>query len=129
MAQCIRFHENGSPDVLKLEMVDLPPPGPGEARVRHSAVGVNFIDTYHRTGLYKMPLPSGIGKEAAGLVEAVGEGVTSVKAGDRVAVFAPNTIETFEVQFAAWRLGAVFVPLNWRLAVPELRATSDSLHR
>ena len=84
MAQCIRFHENGSPDVLKLEMVDLPPPGPGEARVRHSAVGVNFIDTYHRTGLYKMPLPSGIGKEAAGLVEAVGEGVTSVKAGDRV---------------------------------------------
>ncbi len=84
MAQSIRFHETGSPDVLKLETVDLPPPGPGEARVRHSAIGVNFIDTYHRTGLYKVPLPSGIGKEAAGLVEAVGEGVTAVKPGDRV---------------------------------------------
>ena len=84
MAQQIRFHENGGPDVLKLETVDLPPPGPGEARVRHSAIGVNFIDTYHRTGLYKMPLPSGIGKEGAGMVEAVGEGVTVVKPGDRV---------------------------------------------
>lgn len=84
MAQSIRFHETGSPDVLKLETVDLPPPGPSEARVRHSAIGVNFIDTYHRTGLYKVPLPSGIGKEAAGLVEAVGEGVTAVKPGDRV---------------------------------------------
>ncbi len=84
MAQCIRFHETGSPDVLKLETVDLPPPGPGEARVRHTAIGVNFIDTYHRTGLYKVPLPSGIGKEAAGMVEAVGEGVTVVEPGDRV---------------------------------------------
>ena len=84
MAQIIRFHETGSADVLKLETVDLPPPGPGEARVRHSAIGVNFIDTYHRTGLYKVPLPSGIGKEAAGIVEAVGEGVTAVVPGDRV---------------------------------------------
>lgn len=84
MAQQIRFHETGGPDVLKLETVELAAPGPGEARVRHSAIGVNFIDTYHRTGLYKMPLPSGIGKEAAGVVEAVGEGVTSVVPGDRV---------------------------------------------
>ena len=84
MTTQIRFHETGGPEVLKLETVDLGPPGPGEARVRHSAVGVNFIDTYHRTGLYKMPLPSGIGKEAAGLVEAVGDGVTAVKPGDRV---------------------------------------------
>ena len=84
MAQLIRFHETGGPEVLKLEAVDLPPPGPGEARVRHSAIGVNFIDTYHRTGLYKMPLPSAIGKEAAGVVEAVGEGVTIVRPGDRV---------------------------------------------
>ena len=84
MTQHIRFHETGGPDVLKLESVELPPPGPGEARVRHSAIGVNFIDTYHRTGLYKMPMPSGIGKEGAGLVEAVGEGVTAVKPGDRV---------------------------------------------
>ena len=84
MTTQIRFHETGAPDVLKLETVDLAPPGPGEARVRHSAVGVNFIDTYHRTGLYKVPMPSGIGKEAAGLVEAVGAGVTAVQPGDRV---------------------------------------------
>lgn len=84
MAHAIRFHETGSPDVLKYESIDLPPPGPGEARVRHSAIGVNFIDTYHRTGLYKVPLPSGIGKEGAGIVEAVGEGVTVVAPGDRV---------------------------------------------
>jgi NADPH2:quinone reductase len=84
MTTQIRFHETGGPDVLKLETVELQPPGPGEARVRHSAIGVNFIDTYHRTGLYKMPLPSGIGKEGAGVVEAVGEGVTAVVPGDRV---------------------------------------------
>lgn len=84
MAHAIRFHETGSPDVLKYESIDPPPPGPGEARVRHSAIGVNFIDTYHRTGLYKVPLPSGIGKEGAGIVEAVGEGVTVVTPGDRV---------------------------------------------
>lgn len=84
MTTQIRFHETGGPDVLKLETVTLAPPGPGEARVRHSAIGVNFIDTYHRTGLYKVPMPSGIGKEGAGLVEAVGEGVTAVAPGDRV---------------------------------------------
>ena len=84
MTHAIRFHETGSPDVLKYESIDLPPPGPGEVRVRHSAIGVNFIDTYHRTGLYKVPLPSGIGKEGAGIVEAVGEGVTVVTPGDRV---------------------------------------------
>ena len=84
MTTQIRFHETGGPEVLKLETVDLPPPGPGEAQVRHSAIGVNFIDTYHRTGLYKMPMPSSIGKEGAGLVEAVGEGVTVVVPGDRV---------------------------------------------
>ena len=84
MTHAIRFHETGSPDVLKYESIELPPPGPGEARVRHSAIGVNFIDTYHRTGLYKVPLPSGIGKEGAGIVEAVGEGVTVVAPGDRV---------------------------------------------
>ncbi len=84
MTTQIRFHETGGPDVLKLETVDLPLPGPGEARVRHSAIGVNFIDTYHRTGLYKVPMPSGIGKEAAGVVDSVGEGVSAVVPGDRV---------------------------------------------
>lgn len=81
----IRFHETGGPEVLRLETVDLPDPGPGEARVRHHAVGVNFIDTYHRSGLYALPLPAGLGMEGAGVVEAVGAGVTDVQVGDRVA--------------------------------------------
>jgi NADPH2:quinone reductase len=83
--KAIRFEQTGGPEVLQFVDVDLPAPGRGIARVKHTAVGVNFIDTYHRTGLYKLPLPSGLGSEAAGVVEAVGEGVISVKPGDRVA--------------------------------------------
>src|SRR5450755_1777196 len=83
--KAIRFSQTGGPEVLDYVDVELPPPAPGQARVKHTFVGVNFIDTYHRTGLYRLPLPSGLGSEAAGVVEAVGEGVTSVKAGDRVA--------------------------------------------
>jgi NADPH2:quinone reductase len=85
MPHAIRIHATGGPDVLTWEEVSVGDPGPGEARVRHTAVGVNYIDTYHRSGLYKLPLPSGIGSEAAGVVEAVGSGVDWVKAGDRVA--------------------------------------------
>ena len=85
MVQAIRFHETGGPEVLRWENVEVGQPGPGQARVRHEAVGLNFIDTYHRTGLYPLPLPSGLGLEGAGTVEAVGEGVTSLKPGDRVA--------------------------------------------
>ena len=84
MATQIRFNQTGTPDVLTVEEVSLPPPAAGEARVEHSAVGVNLIDTYHRNGLYPLPLPSGIGKEAAGIVTAVGAGVTEVVPGDRV---------------------------------------------
>jgi NADPH2:quinone reductase len=83
--RAIRFHQTGGSDVLKLESIELPPPGKGEVRLRHTAIGVNFIDTYHRSGLYPVPLPSGLGKEAAGVVEALGEGVTELKVGDRVA--------------------------------------------
>ncbi|MCK6405322.1 MAG: quinone oxidoreductase [Rhodocyclaceae bacterium] len=83
--QAIRFHHTGGPEVLCWENVDLGEPGSGQVRVRHAAVGLNFIDTYHRTGLYPLPLPSGIGLEGAGVVEAVGEGVTQFRAGDRVA--------------------------------------------
>jgi NADPH2:quinone reductase len=83
--KAIRFDKTGGPEVLKYEDVDLPPPAPGQVRVRHTAIGVNFIDTYHRSGLYKLPLPSGLGSEAAGIVDALGEGVTSLKLGDRVA--------------------------------------------
>ncbi|WP_353946652.1 quinone oxidoreductase [Streptomyces sp. HUAS MG91] len=85
MAHAIRFHETGGPDVLRREQVTVGDPGPGEVRVRHEAVGLNFADTYFRTGLYPAPLPAGLGVEAAGVVEAVGAGVTHVGAGDRVA--------------------------------------------
>ena len=85
MAKAIRLHEKGGPEVLRLEDVPVGDPGPGEARVRHTAIGVNFVDTYVRTGLYPAPLPSGLGTEGAGVVEAVGSGVTHVRAGDRVA--------------------------------------------
>lgn len=85
MPHAIRFHRTGGPEVLQWEAVEPAAPGPGEVRVRHHAVGLNYIDTYHRSGLYPVPLPSGIGQEAAGVVEAVGEGVTEVAPGDRVA--------------------------------------------
>lgn len=85
LTKAIRIHRFGGPEVLELDSVELPPPAPGEARVRHTAIGLNFIDTYHRSGLYPLELPSGLGSEAAGVVEAVGEGVTEVAPGDRVA--------------------------------------------
>ena len=84
MTHAIRIHQTGGPEVLSWEAVVVPAPAAGEATVRHHAVGLNFIDTYHRTALYPLPLPSGIGLEGAGVVEAVGEGVTAVKGGDRV---------------------------------------------
>jgi NADPH:quinone reductase len=82
---CLR--RTGGPEVLEAEPIDVPRPGAGELLVRHEAIGLNFIDTYHRTGLYPVPLPSGLGTEAAGLVEAVGEGVTDFREGDRVGTF------------------------------------------
>jgi NADPH2:quinone reductase len=85
MAKVVRFYEAGGPEVLRWEDVEVGEPGEGQARVRHTAVGVNFIDTYHRAGLYPLPLPSGLGSEAAGVVEAIGPGVTGVRPGDRVA--------------------------------------------
>jgi len=85
MSHAIRFHKAGGPEVLQWEDVQVGDPGPGELRIAHKAVGLNYIDTYHRTGLYPMTLPSGIGLEAAGVVEAVGSGVTGFAKGDRVA--------------------------------------------
>ena len=84
MSFAIRFHQTGGPEVLQWEEVSVGDPGPGEARIRHTAIGVNFIDTYHRSGLYPLPLPSMIGREAAGIVEAVGPDVTEFAPGDRV---------------------------------------------
>jgi NADPH2:quinone reductase len=101
----IRIHEYGGPAVLQWEEIDLPQPGPGEARIRHTAIGLNLIDTYHRSGLYPLELPSGIGSEAAGVVEAIGEGVTDVAVGDRV-VYTGMPIGSYAEQrnFAVDRL-------------------------
>ncbi|MFM1989776.1 MAG: hypothetical protein RJA99_2733 [Pseudomonadota bacterium] len=84
MARAIRFDRTGGPEVLRLETVEVGEPGPGQARVRHAYVAVNFIDVYFRTGRYPLALPSGLGSDAVGVVEAVGPGVTEVKPGDRV---------------------------------------------
>ncbi|WP_432082834.1 quinone oxidoreductase family protein [Streptomyces sp. WAC 04229] len=84
MAHAVRFHETGGPDVLRWEKVAVGRPGPGEVRIRHVAVGLNFADTYFRTGLYPVRLPDGLGVEASGVVEAVGEGVPHLAEGDRV---------------------------------------------
>ena len=83
MAKAIRFHEVGGPQVLRMEEVSVGQPGPGEVRLRHVAVGLNYADTYFRNGTYPIPLPNGIGVEAAGVVEEVGPGVTTVQTGDR----------------------------------------------
>ena len=85
MTRAIRFTRTGGPEVLELEEIALPEPKAGEALVRHRAIGVNFIDTYHRSGLYPLPLPSGLGSEAAGVVEKIGPGVTCIRVGERVA--------------------------------------------
>jgi NADPH2:quinone reductase len=85
MTHAIRIHRTGGPEVLTWEEVEVGAPGPGQARVRHHAVGLNFVDVYHRTGLYPVPLPAVLGQEGAGVVEAIGPDVTQVKVGDRVA--------------------------------------------
>lgn len=84
MTHAIRIHATGGPEVMSWEEVAVGEPGPGQARVRHIAVGVNYIDTYHRSGLYPLTLPTGLGNEASGIVEAVGSGVDWIKPGDRV---------------------------------------------
>ena len=111
----IRIHETGGPEVLKKEPLDLKQPGPGQALVRQSAVGLNFIDTYFRTGLYPAKFPFTPGGEGAGLVEAVGEGVTSLKVGDRVGYVASGTYATH-----------VTLPADRLLALPEGVSDEDA---
>ena len=104
----IRIHEYGGPEVLQYQEIDLPDPAEGEARIRHTAIGLNFIDTYHRSGLYPEPLPTGLGSEAAGVVEAVGPDVTEVKPGDRV-VYTGRPADAYSAarNFPASRLVSV----------------------
>jgi NADPH2:quinone reductase len=85
MAKAIRFHKQGGPEVLQVDDVPVGDPGPGQVRIRHTAIGVNFVDTYQRSGLYPMQMPATAGNEAAGVVEALGKGVKDLKVGDRVA--------------------------------------------
>jgi NADPH2:quinone reductase len=90
MARIAQIERTGGPEVIQWVDVDLPPPGAGEVRMRNTAVGLNFIDTYHRKGLYPIDLPGGLGSEAAGVVEAIGEGVSGFAIGDRVGTFGPS---------------------------------------
>lgn len=103
-AKAIRIHEYGGPDVLRFEDIDVAPPGEGEACIRHTAIGLNFIDTYHRSGLYPMPLPAGLGSEAAGIIESVGGNVSDVKPGDRV-VYTGRPADAYSQfrNFPAWQ--------------------------
>jgi NADPH:quinone reductase len=97
MSKAIRFNEIGGVDVLRFDEVDVPGPAADEAQVRHTAVGLNFIDVYDRTGLYKQPLPSGLGREAAGVVTALGRRAKGVRVGDRVAYILPKPGASCEV--------------------------------
>jgi NADPH2:quinone reductase len=90
MARVARIEQHGGPEVIQWVDVDLPDPGPGEVRIRSTAVGLNFIEVYQRTGLYQLKLPSGLGTESVGVVEALGEGVTDIAVGDRVGTFGPT---------------------------------------
>lgn len=90
MARVARIERTGGPEVILWGDVDLPPPGPGEVRMRHTAVGLNFIDIYHRKGVYPVEMPAGLGSEAAGVIEALGEGVDGFAVGDRVGTFGPS---------------------------------------
>jgi NADPH:quinone reductase len=104
-AKAVRIKAQGGPEVLALEMISLDPPGPGEVLIRHTAIGLNFQDIYHRSGLYPLSLPSGLGTEAAGVIEALGAGVSEFKIGDRVcyAGGAPGACATHRI-FPAARL-------------------------
>ncbi|MFO1421251.1 MAG: quinone oxidoreductase [Candidatus Competibacteraceae bacterium] len=111
MPKAIRIHEYGGPEVLRWEEVEVGDPGPGQLRVRHGAVGLNYIDVYHRTGLYPLPaLPWTLGMEGAGRVEAVGEGVTEFRIGDRVAYASPPVGAYAEVRL---------IPADRVVALPD----------
>ncbi len=118
--RAIRFEQAGGPEVLKLVEVDAPQPKPGQILIRHEAIGINFIETYLRSGLYPMKLPSGLGGEAAGVVEAVGEGVTRFKAGDRVAAAGTTFSYAEKSVVAAERAVAVPDSVDLRTAAGAL---------
>ncbi|HET8562761.1 MAG TPA: quinone oxidoreductase [Candidatus Binatia bacterium] len=105
--KAVRVHEHGGPEVLKYEDIPIPDPKPGEARIRIEAIGVNFIDIYQRTGLYRIQTPFTLGREAAGIVDAIGDGVTEVKKGDRVAYAMILGSYAEYATVPAWKLAPV----------------------
>src|SRR5690606_29097972 len=111
MTRAIRIDRFGGCEVLAFRDVDLPAPGPGEAIVEHTAIGLNMVDTYYRTGLYPIPLPSGLGGEAAGRVVSVGPGVDRFAPGDRVAYAAPPPLDAYSER----RL----IDTRWLVALPD----------
>jgi len=119
--KAIRIEQNGGPEVMRLADITAPEPGPHEVRVRHRAIGVNFIDVYHRTGLYKNALPTGLGLEAAGEVEAIGAGVTRFKPGDRIA-YASGPIGAYAETNVVNEARAVKVPdaISYDIAAASL---------
>jgi NADPH:quinone reductase len=110
-SHAIRIHEHGGPEMMKWETVEVGEPGAGEVRIKHTAIGLNYIDTYHRTGLYKIPLPTVLGREGAGVIDAVGAGVTEFKVGDRVA-YAASPIGSYSEIRVIPAAGVVKVPDN-----------------
>jgi len=106
--KAVRIHKTGGPEVMQLDDIELPPPAVDQVRVRHTVIGVNFIDTYHRSGLYTLPLPAIIGSEAAGVIDAVGENVRTLKKGDRVAYCMARGSYAEAANIPAWQ--AVKVP-------------------
>jgi NADPH:quinone reductase len=110
-SHAIRIHEHGGPEMMKWETVEVGDPGAGEVRIKHTAIGLNYIDTYHRTGLYKIPLPTVLGREGAGVIDAVGAGVTEFKVGDRVA-YAASPIGSYSEIRVIPAAGVVKVPDN-----------------
>ncbi|MBK8594712.1 MAG: quinone oxidoreductase [Holophagales bacterium] len=120
MTHAIRIHQTGGPEVLSWDEVEAGSPAPGQARIRHTAIGLNFIDTYHRTGLYPLPLPAVLGSEGAGVVLEVGAGVTEVKAGDRIAYAGPVGAYAEERLVAADRLVPLPDDVDDRVAAAAL---------
>ena len=110
MTNAIRIYEHGGPEVMKWEAVEVGAPGPGEVRIKHTAVGLNYIDTYHRSGMYKIPLPTVIGREGAGVVEAVASDVHDIAVGDRVA-YASSPIGSYSE--------ARLMPANRVVKIPD----------
>lgn len=110
-AMAIRFYETGAPEVLKIEKIQIPSPGAGEVLIRQKAIGLNFIDTYYRSGLYQIALPSGLGFEGSGIVEEVGPGVRSFKVGDRVA-YPHGALGAYGEYLNAKEVNLVHLPKN-----------------